>query len=273
MDPVLTEALAAQERGTPAAMVTVVKVAGHAPQVVGARMVVHPDGRIVGTIGGGRVEQVVIEQALTVLASGRPELLSYQLKAELGMCCGGQMDVFVEPLVPRPRVILFGAGHVARPTAALAASCGFDVVVVDERPDWNAEERFPGATRHVVPHEDFLEGFAFRPSDYVVIATPNHEHDREVLAATAPCAAGYVGMIGSSRKVQKTLLQLRAEGVEKEHLDRVHAPIGLDILAETPEEIAVSIVGELIRHRRAPISRKKTRGADVAALREADERE
>lgn len=269
MDPVLTEAVRAQQEGTPAAMATVVQVAGHAPQVVGARMVVYPDGRIVGTIGGGRVEQVVIEQAQEIIGRGLPELLSYKLKAELGMCCGGQMDIFVEPLALRPRLILFGAGHVARPTAALAATCGFDIVVVDERPDWNTEERFPAAHRHVVPHEDFLAEFGFRTSDYVVIATPNHEHDREVLAGTAGCEAGYVGMIGSRRKVERTLLQLRTQGLADEHLARVYAPVGLDILAETPEEIAVSIVGELIRHRRAPLSRKKTRGATVEAMRDA----
>lgn len=269
MDRVLREALRVQEEGLRAAMAIVVAVKGHAPQVVGARMVVHPDGRIVGTIGGGRVEQVVIERALEVIARGEAELASFQLKAELGMCCGGQMDVFLEPLAGAPRLLIFGAGHVAQPTARLAASCGFAVTVVDDRPDWCSAERFPDAERAVMPYEDFLAEVSFRPSDFVVIATPNHEHDRDVLAATAPSVAGYVGMIGSTRKVEKTLLQLRAQGIDEVAVGRVHAPIGLDILAETPDEIAVSIVGELIRHRRAA-SRKKTRGAAVATLRDRE---
>lgn len=270
MDRVLREALRVQEEGLLAAMATVVVVKGHAPQVVGARMLVHPDGRIVGTIGGGRVEQVVIERALDVIRRGKAELASYQLKAELGMCCGGQMDVFVEPVMGPLRLLIFGAGHVAQPTARLAATCGFAVTVVDERPDWNSAERFPDAERAVLPYEDFLVDYVARPTDYVVIATPNHEHDREVLAATAPTDAAYVGMIGSSRKVDKTLLQLRAQGLDEAHLARVHAPVGLDILAETPDEIAVSIVGELIRHRRTPGTQKKTRGAPVENLAGSD---
>jgi xanthine dehydrogenase accessory factor len=271
MDEVLRETLRMQEDGRPGVLAVVVSVKGHAPQVVGAKMVVDPDGRTVGTIGGGRVEQVVIERALAVLESGQPEVASYKLKAELGMCCGGQMDIYLEPLVPAERLVLFGAGHVAKPVAHLAARCRFQVVVVDDRAEWNTRERFPeAARREVMANEDFLADFAFRPGDYVVITTPSHDQDREVLAATLGTEAGYVGMIGSRRKVERTKLALKAQGIPDELLARAHAPIGLDILAETPEEIAVAIVGELIRHRHRDRSRKKTRGADVGLTRDRE---
>lgn len=271
---VFAEILRMSEQGLEGALVVVTDVKGHTPQVLGAKMVVRPDGSLVGTIGGGRVEHVAVERALEVLAAGQPTTVTFQLKAELGMCCGGQMQLYIEPVRAPARLVLFGAGHVAEATAQVAGLCGFHVVVVDERPEWNSAERFPGAVeRRVEPHQDVLAGFAFRASDHVVITTHNHDHDREVLerCLRADPAPGYVGMIGSTRKVDKTLTQLRVAGVPEDALTRVHAPIGLDILAETPAEIAVSIVGELVRHRREPETRKKTRGAPVRRLADAKE--
>jgi len=161
--------------------------------------------------------------------------------------------------------VLFGAGHVAHAVARAAAPCGFELIVIDERADWNTLERFPTArVRRVEPVEDTLSGLTFRPTDYVVIATHNHDFDRQILGAVLRTPADYVGMIGSTRKVEKTFRQLRIEGLDEATLSRAHAPIGLDIMAETPEEIAVAIVGELIRHRRQERSTKKTRGAAIA---------
>ena len=255
------------ESGESGAVVTVTGVDGHTPQVVGAKMIVRPDGTIVGTIGGGRVEHEAIARAQEALAEGTPRVVTYRLKAELGMCCGGQMELFVEPLQIPERLVLFGAGHVGCALARSAAPCGFELVVVDERPDWNTPERFPTARQRLVaPHDDVLAELGLRPRDYVVIATHNHDYDRAILCAALRTAAGYVGMIGSTRKVDKTLKQLRLEGLSEEQLGRAHAPIGLDILAETPEEIAVAIVGELIRHRHRVTTSKTTRGAEVANL-------
>ena len=258
---------ASGERGV---LVVVTGVEGHAPQVVGAKMIVRPHGSatpIEGTIGGGRVEHVVQERALAVLETGRPERASFQLKAELGMCCGGRMEVYMEPIVARERLFLFGAGHVAQPTAALAASCGYEVAVIDEREEFNTEARFPEAKRrYVAPYEEVFSSLEISPRDVVVIATHNHDYDREILHLSLETGASYVGMIGSTQKVKKTTKRLRLEGVEPEALARAHAPIGLDILAETPAEIAVAIVAELIRHRRQASSTKKTRGAPVAPL-------
>lgn len=267
MDSILREAVRLQEAGRAGAMVVVTAVKGHTPQVVGARMLVLANGSIHGTIGGGRVEHEVVRRALAALDAAEPATHTFNLKAELGMCCGGSMTVFIEPLVVAERLVIFGAGHVAMETAAAAARVGFHPVIVDERPDWNSEERFPAASRRAVePYEDFLDAFAFRPTDYVVVTTHNHDHDRDILQAVLRTDVGYVGMIGSVRKVDKTRKLLRLAGLDEASLDRAHAPVGLDIFAETPAEIAVSIVGELIRHRRAPRSKKTTRGAAVTLL-------
>lgn len=258
--------MASGERGV---LVVVTAVDGHAPQVVGAKMIVRPDRSIVGTIGGGRVEHVVQDRALAALAAGRPERASFQLKAELGMCCGGRMEVYMEPVVATERLFLFGAGHVAEPTCAMATACGFEVTVIDERPEFNSEARFPDASRrHIAEHGDVFASLEMGPRDYVVITTHNHDYDRDILARCLRTEARYIGMIGSTQKVKKTFSQLRLEGFEEADLARPCTPIGLDIFAETPAEIAVSIVGELIRRRRQGGSEKKTRGAEVASLKQ-----
>ena len=255
------------EAGEPAVLVTVTAVDGHTPQVVGAKMIVRPDGSISGTIGGGRVEHEAIARAKEALEAEKPRLVTYRLKAELGMCCGGQMELFIEPLLPAERLLVFGAGHVGCALGRAASPCGFELLVIDERPDWNTVERFPFARRHLVmPHDDALAELELKGRDYVVIATHNHDFDREILSSVIGTDAGYIGMIGSSRKVKKVFKELRLEGVDEALLARAHAPIGLDISAETPEEIAVSILGELIRHRRQMSSEKTTRGAQVEHL-------
>ena len=260
-----------QASAEPGVLVVVTAVDGHAPQVVGAKMIVRPDRSIVGTIGGGRVEHVVQDRALEVLSSGRAERTSFQLKAELGMCCGGRMEVYMEPIVATERLFLFGAGHVAEPTCAFAAACGFDVVVIDERPDFNSADRFPQASRHhVAEHADVFAALEIGARDYVVITTHNHDYDRDILARCLRTEARYIGMIGSTQKAKKTFAQLRLEGFTEADLERPRTPIGLDIFAETPAEIAVAIVGELIRERREAASQKKTRGAAVESMAETE---
>jgi len=232
-------------------LATVIDVASSAPREVGAKMLVLPDGSIVGTVGGGRIEQVVIEAMRETLADGKARVVKKHLAHDLGMCCGGEMEVFVEPIEARPKLVLFGAGHVARPTAALAQTVGFSVTVVDPREDQATEERFPDATRVVAePAEAVKSGvLPFGPETFVLVVTHDHRLDEEALAACLDRPHRYLGMIGSRRKVIRIYQRIRHRRPDAP-LDGVHAPVGLDLGALTPDEIAVSIVAELVAVRR-----------------------
>jgi xanthine dehydrogenase accessory factor len=243
----------ALSQGDAVVLCVVVKVDGHAPRQPGAKMLVYPDGTIRGTIGGGRVEAEVITRAQALLASpsSNPEVVRYKLAAELGMCCGGAMDIYFEPYQPAPTLWLFGAGHVARATAPLARTVGFRVVVVDDRADWNSVQNLGEAVvRKVQPYFDVLASNEIKAKDYAVIVTRNHDDDQELLARLQPMKLSYLGMIGSKRKVERAFARLRADGVSEEQIAMLRAPVGIEIGAETPEEIAVSIIAEIIACRR-----------------------
>lgn len=250
-DAVFREAADAVAARRPFALCTVVATRGSAPQQVGARMVVYPDGELVGTVGGGRIEWTVIQEARRLLAeSGASSLLDVNL-TELGMSCGGHMTVFVDVLLPRERVIIFGAGHVSRALAPAAAALGFHVVVVDDRPEWADPAAFPAGVEVVArPFAEFLDGFGPGPEDYAVIVTRGHEHDEAVLRRLLSAPLRYLGMMGSRRKVLLIRKRLQDEGAPPDQLDRVDAPIGLEIGAVTPAELAVSICGALVARRR-----------------------
>lgn len=239
------------DSGRRGALATVVRTGGSAPQAPGARLVLGPDDRTVGTVGGGAIEQAVVEELRACREDGRPRLVSKDLGRDLGMCCGGSMEVFVEPIEASPRLFVFGAGHVARPTAALARTVGFSVTVIDDREDLNTEDRFPGCKRILLEPAEATEGLGLTDRDWVLVLTRDHRMDEEALDACARRPHRYVGMIGSRRKVFRIVQRIQARrGLPP--LDRVHAPVGLDLGAVTPEEIAVSIVAELValRHGR-----------------------
>lgn len=244
----LKAAIAAMEGGRPAALCTVVGVDGSAPRSTTARMVVYGDEATVGTVGGGSFEHRVIAEALQALNDGRPRRFRAHLTRDLGMCCGGAMDVLIEPLEGVPRLHCFGGGHVARPTVALARELGFEVSVYDERDEWLTPERFPGC--RLVPGNPRRQLPTTGPLDYLLIVTHEHALDQDLLEALLPGHYAWLGMIGSRTKVAKFFLRLRAGGVDEALFRRVSAPVGLDIGAETPEEIAVSIAAELVRVRR-----------------------
>lgn len=248
----VTEAiLAILDRGERGAMATVVRVAGSTPQVPGARMILRRDGSTVGTVGGGRIEQVVLEALGETLADGRCRTVKKHLGRDLGMCCGGEMEVFVEPIESRPSLILFGAGHVAQPTAAFAKQVGFEVTIVDAREEQNTEARFPEMRRVAMEPAEAVKsgGLPFGEDAYVVITTHDHRLDEEALRACLDRPRKYLGMIGSKRKVIR-IFQRVLQRQPDARLDDVHSPIGLDIGAHTPEEIALSIVSELVKVRR-----------------------
>lgn len=245
---VLRAALDAMERGVPAALITVVGVDGSAPRSTTARMLVYADGGFVGTIGGGEWEHRVVERAQEALQRGHSARFTAHLTRDLGMCCGGAMDAFIEVLDTRPRLHVFGAGHVAHALARHADGLGFALTVYDERDDWLTEDRFPTATRVLGdPRRALPEG---SPRDYFLILTHTHQLDQDILELLLPRACAWLGLIGSRNKVARFFLRLRAAGVDEALFRRVSGPVGLDIGAETPEEIAISIAAELIRVRR-----------------------
>jgi xanthine dehydrogenase accessory factor len=241
----------ALDRGEPAALVTIVATHGSTPQRVGAKMLVFGDGRTIGTIGGGCYENDAFWKAREAITARQPQLVRYELSddfaQETGLICGGQMDVYIEPIEPSPELYVIGAGHVGTCLAQLAQEVGFHVHVIDDREKFANRERFPAATEVVT--ED-ITGWLGRTSltshAYVVIVTRGHTNDLEALRALAPRELRYLGLIGSRAKVARIYDALRTEGIAAEHLNRVHAPIGLDIGAVTPQEIAVSILAELI---------------------------
>ena len=242
----------ALERGEPAALVTIVSTTGSTPQRVGAKMLVYGDGRTVGTIGGGCYENDAFWKAREAIANRQPRLLRYELSddfaQETGLICGGQMDVYIEPIEPSPALYIVGAGHVGFHLARVASEVGFTVHVVDDREKFANVERFPQAAEIVVDDiPQWLEQAALPPHAFVVIVTRGHTNDLEALRALAPRDLRYLGLIGSRAKVARIYEELLKDGrLDPERLERVHAPIGLDIGAVTPQEIAVSIVAELV---------------------------
>jgi len=246
----VTQALAALlDSGRAGALATVIKTTGSTPQVPGARLLLLADGSSVGTVGGGAIERKVLEALAELLAGGEPRVLACDLARELGMCCGGSMELFLEPVRAEARLTLFGAGHVAAPTAALARSVGFDVVVVDEREALNTNERFPGCRRELADVKSALAALAPGERDYLLIVTHDHRLDEEALRFSLKTRAGYIGLVGSRRKVYRLLERVVAREGPVD-LARVYAPVGVDVGAVTPGEIAVSIVAELVALRR-----------------------
>lgn len=257
-------------RGEVVALVTIVRSQGSTPQRVGAKMLVYADGRTVGTIGGGCYEHDALGKAREAIASGKPALVSYELAddlaAETGLICGGRMDVFIEPLEPSPRLYIVGAGHVGWHLARAARESGFRLTVIDDREKFAKPDRFPDAEIVVDAIPDWLHRADIPLSAYVVIVTRGHRYDLEALRALAARDLKYLGLIGSRAKVTRIFDALMAEGLPAECLRRVHAPIGLDIGAVTPAEIAVSILAELIAVRRGRIAPDPTTGGADSRL-------
>lgn len=247
---VFAAALEANAAGTATALVTVVGAGGSTPRSGGARMLVSSEGLIAGTIGGGAFEYQIIAQAQEALRTGRPTRVSTDLRLDLGMCCGGRMEVYIEPLLPQPTLWIFGAGHVAQAVARLFPSLGFSMHIIDERPEWCSTERFPEATVHPSDAMMFIEEHQGALPSHVLITTHDHALDQSILEFFLPQDLQWLGMIGSRAKVQRFFKRLRAAGTPPELFDNLSSPVGMDIGAETPEEIAVSIAAEVVAERR-----------------------
>jgi xanthine dehydrogenase accessory factor len=244
-----------RRQGRRGAVATIVSVRGSIPSFQTAKMLVRDDGSIVGTIGGGCVEADVWQAAREVMESEKPRTLKFDLnqdpRYDTGLVCGGTLEVFVEPVLPPAFLYIFGAGHVALNLCRTAATAGFEVIVTDDRSSYATKERFPAARDvHVFEFDEAMKKLDPNESSYIVIVTRGHRDDMKILRWAVQTRARYVGMIGSKRKVIEIFKALQAEGLPAHLFDRVHAPIGLDIGAVTPEEIGVAITAELIAFRR-----------------------
>jgi len=249
------EIVTLRREGRRGALATIVNVRGSIPSFETAKMLVRDDGSIVGTIGGGCVEAEVWQAAREIMESEKPRTLTFNLnnnpRYDSGLVCGGTLEVFVEPVLPVSNLYLFGAGHVALSLYKVVRLAGFDVTVIDDRESYANRERFPEARD--IYAEDFdksMVQLAPPENSFIVIVTRGHRDDMRVLRWAVEQPARYVGMIGSRRKVLAVYQELEKEGVPREKFERVHAPIGLDIGAITPEEIAVAITAEMIAARR-----------------------
>lgn len=232
-------------------LATVIGHNGSSPRKSGARMLLKSDGGILGSVGGGRVEGETIQAARLAMAEGTPRTLSFVLTAEYGYACGGSMTVHVEPHASAQQLVMFGAGHVGRATAALAKGCGFRVTVVDERPEWANRDEHPTADELLCcPLGEAFGRLKLDGDSCVIIATPGHVQDFDAVRGALGSGAGFIGLLGSRRKRETLLALLEQEGFSPEQRARVTTPVGLEIGAQTPQEIAVSIVGQLIRRRR-----------------------
>jgi len=241
----------AGERG---ALATIVHTNGSIPSYESSRMLVREDGSIAGTIGGGCVEADVWAAAKEVMHAEQPRKMTFNLNHEAaydaGLICGGTLEVFVEPILPQPQLYIFGGGHVSLGVSRVAHAAGFAVNVVDDRAAFVNAERFPMASELYASYQDAFTKIKPNASTYLVIVTRGHKDDMRVLAWAVRTDARYIGMIGSKRKVLSVYKALEKEGYRTEEFERVHAPVGLEIGALSPEEIAVSITAELIAIRR-----------------------
>lgn len=255
MSDVFGEIVRLRKEGRKGALATIIQVQGSIPSYECSKILIRDDGSIVGTVGGGCVEAEVWSVAQDVMKEEKPRRLHFNLNAnpeyDTGLVCGGSLDIFIEPVLATPTLYLFGGGHVSLNVSRVASLAGFDIIVCDDREAFAGRERFPNAVEtHAGPWEEIFPQLSPNDLSYIVIATRGHKGDLDCLRWAVTTPARYVGMVGSRRKLAEFFKLLAAEGVAAGRLEHVHSPVGLDIGALTPEEIAVSIVAEMIAVRR-----------------------
>lgn len=256
---VFEELVTLRRKGQKCALATIVGVRGSIPSYPGARILIREDGSIAGTIGGGCVEAEVWSAAREVMDTEKPRRLSFNLGQDAaydnGLICGGQLDVYVEPILPLPSAFIFGAGHISRSLARVAELAGFRVTVVDDREQFATRERFPDADQVLSgEYESVFPGLEINESSYIIIVTRGHRDDMRVLKLAVSTPARYIAMVGSKRKVIGIIKELEKEGIPRAAFENLHAPMGLDVGAVTPEEIAISVAAEMIAVRRRAAS-------------------
>jgi len=254
---ILKEAARLLEGGRRVALCTVVEKKGSGPRGIGGKMIVSEDGETIGTIGGGNLERALINESLKALREGKPKKAVFSLHKgggeeaiKTGLICGGELTMFIDVIEPKRRLILIGAGHVAWPLARLADIVGFSLVVVDDNEELANRERFPMAEVITGNFNEILDKIEVGPRDFVVIVHGEPEYDYLALEKIIRRRPAYVGLLGSKAKATTLIKRLREAGISDEDLKLLHAPVGLDIGAQTPEEIAISILAEIISERR-----------------------
>ena len=246
-----------RKAGQKCALATIVQVRGSIPSFESAKLLVREDGSMMGTVGGGCVEAEVWNAAREVLDTEKPKNLSFSLGEDAaydnGLICGGQLNIFVEPVIPQPHAFIFGGGHVSKSLSKVATMAGFATVIVDNREAYANPERFPEAeATYAEEYEDAFVKLPITSSSYLIIVTRGHRDDMRVLRWAVTTPARYIAMIGSKRKTIAVVHELEREGFSRESFEKIFAPMGLEIGAESPEEIAVSVVAEMIAVRRSP---------------------
>ncbi len=239
-----------EKRGLKAAVCTVVEARGSTPRKLCAKMIVidnnEPQGTVMGSIGGGAIEHHIRKHAVLAIRNKRASLITTSLRNELGMCCGGEMSVFIEPLVKKPTLICFGAGHIGQALCPLAVDLGFSVNVVDERAELLQHHAFLSTHAQFKDASVFsLDDMPFCDDTYVVVVTHDHDLDQQIIEAVITRSYKYLALVGSKRKALMTHKRLRAKGFSDELIDRINCPAGIAINAITPEEIALSIAAQL----------------------------
>jgi xanthine dehydrogenase accessory factor len=252
---IFEEIVRLRKEGRKGALATIVEVQGSIPSHESSKILIRDDGSIVGTVGGGCVEAEVWSVAQEVMREEKPRRLHFNLNAnpeyDNGLICGGSLDIFIEPVLATPTAFILGGGHVGLHVAKVAKIAGFDVIAADDREAFANRDRFPEAVRTIAgPWEEIFPQLSVNHHSYLVLVTRGHKGDLDCLRWAVTTPARYIGMIGSKRKFVEISKVLEREGVPAEKIERVHSPIGLDIGALTPEEIAVSIVAEMIAVRR-----------------------
>jgi xanthine dehydrogenase accessory factor len=236
-------------RRIPLVLVTVSEASGSAPGKAGGKMIVTADATH-GTVGGGRVENAAIDHAREILGGfAEPEIQRYNVVQDLGMSCGGSMSLMYETVTPAPRLVIFGAGHISQPLCVVASVAGFDVTVCDERPEWLTEDRFPDARERILAAwDDVVERANLDGQTFAASVSPGHAFDKEIVKRVAAGAARprYMGVIGSRRKAATLKKELLEEGIDPAFVEAIHIPMGFNIGAVEPREIAISVVAELV---------------------------
>ncbi len=250
------EILRLKKEGRSSAIATIVQCTGSSPQKEGAKMLVRDDGSTVGTLGGGCIEAEVVQASLITIKDGSPLTIPFELTEKHGgLVCGGKVLVYIEPIIPDPHLVILGAGHVGKALSKVARFSGFRVTVVDDRGEYANRDKIPDAHDTVVSNFEsvFLE-VPVDKSTFLVIATRGHNHDLDALKAALKTEARYIGLLGSKRKKALLFKTLKDEGFSQTDIGRVIIPVGLPIGSVTPEEIAISIMAQIIKYRRGDVS-------------------